>query len=208
MPAAWPSPYIAALHQYSVNRKTGLSPWPVGHELPAPVLPQACTGLITCNFTVHSDLRTQLAAIRLLLPATSVILGFLRFKAERIGGFPTGLPAAAPAPIGLFSHSERLLLRPEVPYFLMRTTLRYMFVVDGFRLPWAHHCTQADLHRQVSLRGKAEPSMHLEALACFVHRVGRRHDSNIIFSMFRQMGPVIFFRSQESVINSIFLRKK
>ena len=58
---------------------------PVGHKLPALVFTQACTGLITCKFTVHSLSNSgRPEGLRLLLPATSVIPGFLRFTAKRI----------------------------------------------------------------------------------------------------------------------------
>ena len=92
---------------------------------------------------------------------------------------------------GLFLHSKRLLLRPKDLYLLMRTALRYMFDVDGFRLPHIHHWTQANLFQQVSLSNRADHSMHLETLVCFVHRVGRKHDSNIIFSRFKNNGITV-----------------
>lgn len=67
----------------------------------------------------------------------------------------------------------------------MRTVLRCMFVVGGSRLPGLHHCRPADPTSKVSLREELNFPTHLEALACFVHRVGLGHDSDIHFSMFR-----------------------
>lgn len=113
-----------------------------------------------------------------LLPLYS---NFFDSRQSALVAIPLSYQQPSRHPLGLFSHSECLLLRPKVPYHLVRTTLRYMFVVDGFRLPLIHHCMQADLPYQVSLLKRAEHSMHLEALACFVHRVGRKHASDIIF---------------------------
>jgi len=169
-----PSPYIAVLHQYSVNRKTSLSLRPVDHKLLAPAFAYTCTGLITCNFTVRSEKMScrnsdqKGSAIRLPIPDSSVIPEFLRFKARRIGWPPCRHPGCHTGTLsGLFSHRERLLLRPEGPYILMRTILRHATYVGGFRLPVSHHFPTADLSRQVSLSVRAEiprASKHWHAL--------------------------------------------
>ena len=78
----------------------------------------------------------------------------------------------------------RLLLHPEGLYLLLRTILRHGLVVGGFRLPSEHHCQEADLPGEYPRRFKLSISPRLEALACFVHRVGRKHDSDMDFSRF------------------------
>ena len=93
-----PSPYIAALHQYSVNRKTSLSLQPVGYKLLAPAFAYTCTGLLTCQFTVHSENPNSDCSQchSATVPTSSVIPGFLRFKAGCIGWHPSGIAAAKP----------------------------------------------------------------------------------------------------------------
>ena len=62
----------------------------------------------------------------------------------------------------------RLLLHPEGLYLLLRTTLRHRFAVGGFRLPCAHHCTQADFPGGYPHRFRLSISPRLEALVCFI----------------------------------------
>ena len=151
-----PSPYIAVFHQYSVNRKTSLSLRPVGRKLLAPACALACTGLITCKFTVHSDhhsvpLRMPFGYYYRPLPLYN---GFLRLKAMCILGFPPSCWLPHQHPLGLFSHSERLLLRPEGPYFLMQTILRRMFLlaVSAF---WMSITEHTQIHLQSILSKKS-----------------------------------------------------
>ena len=78
---------------------------------------------------------SQVKSLWLLLPATSVIPGFLRFTAKRIDWhslFPTGCQASASrgsSPAAAYRLQGRLLLRPEGPYVLMRATLRHGFLL-------------------------------------------------------------------------------
>lgn len=95
-----------ALQQYSVNRKTSLSLRPVDHKLLAPAFACTCTGLTTRKFTVRSEkkmadfrCRVQNSVVNCHSAtgsASSVIPGFLRFKARRIGWHPSGITAANP----------------------------------------------------------------------------------------------------------------
>lgn len=62
-------------------------------------------------------------------------------------------------PLGLFLHCRRLLLRPRGPYLLMRTLLRYLYHVSGFRLPTRHHWLAADLPSKYSNQFK--PIFHV-----------------------------------------------
>ena len=81
-----------------------LSPKPVQDCLPA-------------NFTVHSENSSVVffLAIWLLLPATSVIPGFLRFKARRIGWHPSVITAAKPLPLKrVLSHHRLTGDRPSI----------------------------------------------------------------------------------------------
>ena len=123
-----PSSYIAVLHRYSVNRETSLSfgelpltscpgfrPRPVKDWLP---LNSPIIQIPECS---HTD------AIRLLLSASSVIPGFLRFKAGCIIGFPLSCRFPGRHPLGLFPHRGRLLLHPEGLYLLKQTVLRHTF---------------------------------------------------------------------------------
>ena len=57
-------------------------------------------------------------AIRLLLPATSVILEFLRFKAKRIIGNPYVVPAAKLAFLRVILAQQASIVAPErsVPF--------------------------------------------------------------------------------------------
>ena len=167
-----PSPYIAVLHQYSVNRETSLSLQPVGRKLLAPAFAYTCTGLATCNFTGHSDQIKSLPPGREYRSATAT--GDFRYTQisllqgqARCLAFPLSCRSPNRHPPGLFSHRERLLLRPEGPYILMRTILRHATYVGGFRLPVSHHFPTADLSRQVSLSVRAEiprASKHWHAL--------------------------------------------
>ena len=86
---------------------------------------------------------------------------------------------------------SRLLLHPEGLYLLLRTTLRHGFAVGGFRLPCGHRCTQADLPDGYPHRFKLSISPRLEALACFVHRVGHRHGSDMELSRYCLMIPYL-----------------
>ena len=96
-----PSPYISVFHQYSVNRKTSLSLRPVGRKLLAPACALACTGLITCKFTVHSDhysspLRMPFGYYYRPLP---LYAGFLPSQGKAYYWHPSVVPIAKSAPL-------------------------------------------------------------------------------------------------------------
>ena len=79
---------------------------------------------------------------------------FSRLKARRIIGIPLSYRSPNRHPLGLFSHSERLLLRPEGPYFLMQTILRRMFLlaVSAF---WMSITEHTQIHLQSILSKKS-----------------------------------------------------
>lgn len=98
------------------------------------------------------------AALRLLLPATSVIPEFLRFKAERITEFTytrkslfAGIGGSTPrCKAGLFPHRGRQLLRPEVPHVLKRTCSATRVFVDAAGSPDLYRFPSAITDRQQS----------------------------------------------------------
>ena len=187
-----PSPYIAALHQYSVNRETSLSLQPVGHKLLAPAFACTCTGLVTCN--AHRPFR-KIKCLPLVelchsatVPASSVIPGFIRFKARRIGWHPSAIPAARPGflkrvlPCHRLTSGRSSIAAPgrAVPFDANSSATQ----VSCWRfppplLPSLSGCRSP---RRVSPPDQAEFSLRLEALACFVHRVGHTHGSDMEFS--------------------------
>ena len=198
-----PSPYIAALHQYSVNRKTSLSLQPVGHKLLAPAFTYTCTGLLTCQFTVHSE-KPKIGPFSkychsATVPTTSVIPGFLRFKARRIGWHPSAIPAARPVFLIRVLSCHRLtgdrpsIIAPGriVPFGANSSATQ----VSCWRFPPSllTSLSAGRSPRQVSLPDQAEFSLRLDALVRFVHRVGHTHGSDMELSRF-------LFRGDSGVI--------
>ena len=187
---AWHSPYILALQQYSVNRKTGLSLQPVGHKLPAPAFAYTCTGWVACKFTDRSECWSETELSKnchsATVPASSVIPGFLRLKARRIAWHPCVLPAATPVLHRVLSVQRLTDVRPSVIApgravpFAANDSATWV-CCWRFPPPRGHHCQQADPPGGYPRRFELSVSPRLEALACFVHRVDHRHDSDMEF---------------------------
>ena len=133
--------------------------------------PYSCTGLITRNF--HRPFRLSVCspwgAIWLPIPASSVIVGFLRFKAERIVLALPGLTAAA------WLLSLQAFSRASGVYCCVRKGCTFWCgpVCDtGFcwRFPPSREPSPASgrSHAGGILPAGAENAPRLEALACFV----------------------------------------
>ena len=141
-----PSPYIAVFHQYSVNRKTSLSLRPVGRKLLAPACALACTGLITCKFTVHSDhhsvpLRMPFGYYYRPLP---LYTGFLPAQGKAYYWHPSVVPIAKSASLRVILTQWASIATPgRTVLFDANNSATHVFV-GGFRLLDVHHWTHTD----------------------------------------------------------------
>ena len=144
--------------------------------------------MVTCKFTSHSESIHQcLVALWLLFQDSSVILEFLRFKAKCIVGNPSVVSAATPISLRVIPTPWASIVAPgRSQPFNANNSATYVFV-DGFPSSGAVSLPPHSLPIQVSLYWSAKSTICLEALACFIHRVDDRHDSNIRFSRFPLM---------------------
>ena len=148
--------------------------------------------MITCNS--HRPFRKikSLLLVELChsatVPASSVIPGFLRFKARRIGWHPSAMSAAKPTflmrvlPCRRLTFGRSSIVAPgrAVPFDAGSSATQ----VSCWRFPpsFPSSLSGSRSPRQVSLPVHAEFSLCLEALACFVHRVGHTHGSDMELS--------------------------
>ena len=126
-------------------------------------------------------------AVRLPAPVTSLYADFSVSRPRRIGwsfrSYAGHYSDTVPDSSSALPARKRLLLRPEVPYVLMRSLLRrsLSLTVSVFSSP--SRAVDGQI-MQVSLHNRTGRSERLEAQACFVHRGDRGHDSEMEFSRF------------------------
>ena len=150
--------------------------------------------MLTCQFTVHSEKPTigpfSKYCHSATVPTSSVIPGFLRFKAGCIGWHPSGIAAAKPLFLKRVLSCHRLtgdrpsIIAPGrvVPFDANSSATQ----VSCWRFPpsFPSSLSGSRSPRQVSLPVQAEFSLRLDALARFVHRVGHTHGSDMEFSRY------------------------
>lgn len=183
MSAIWLSPYIFCFSPIFSQQEDKSELWGATPDFLPWLSPQTCKGLITSNFTDHSDVEcSHTRAIRLLLPATSVIPGFFRFKAGcRI---PSVVPVSKPTFLMVIPTLWASIAAPWRTVLFETSSSAPCVFLDGFRLVSDHRWPENSLFHQVSLLKSTESTARLEVLTHFVHRGDRRHDSNIELSMF------------------------
>ena len=119
-----------------------------------------------------------------MLPATSVILGFLRFKAERVVWLPSVISVSTPIPHRVILAQRASIAAPGRFEPFDANSLATHVIFGGFRLSLGIAAFGRFYSLQVFLQTATGSTVRLEALACFVHRVGDRSHSNIPLSKF------------------------